>query len=154
MNSKKTVFAIVKVLIVAVILGILGACVIPEFHCVCNSANAVLSNLTTNLQSIRAQLELYKKHHNGAYPANITDGLTKKTDIDGTINTSGAYGPYLRQFPANPYVDDPAKAVKTTGAPGEGWDYDPATGVFRANADAHDECPAGRQYQSQSLAEL
>jgi type II secretory pathway pseudopilin PulG len=150
MNSKKTVFTIVKILIVVVMLGILGACVVPEFRCCGNRSGAVLSNMTTNLQSIRAQLELYKKHHKGAYPTDITAQLTKKTDSDGTINASGAYGPYLYQFPANPYVRDPVQAVKTTGAPGEGWDYDPATGVFRFNADAIE----GHGGQYLSLADL
>jgi len=89
--------------------------------------------MQTNQQSIRAQLELYKKHHNGAYPTDITAQLTKKTDADGTINASGAYGPYLREFPGNCYVEDPVEAVKTTGKFGEGWDYDPATGVFSIN---------------------
>ena len=63
--------------------------------------------------------------------------MTQKTDVDGTISVDGSYGPYMRQFPGNPFVTDPADAVKTTGRPGEGWDYDPATGVFLANDDTH-----------------
>ena len=157
MNSKKTVFTIVKILMVVVMLGVLAVCVVPH-SCGCDSGNARFSNLATNLQSIRTQLELYKIHHGGAYPTDITAQLTSKTDADGTINASGAYGPYMQQFPANPYVIDPAnpyvidpvQAVKTTGAPGEGWDYDPATGVFRFNADAIE----GHGGQYLSLADL
>lgn len=98
-----------------------------------------LSNLTTNLQSIRAQLELYRLHHGGSYPANITDGLTRKTKSDGTVDASGAYGPYMCSFPANAFVDDPVEAVKTSGGPGEGWSYDPETGVFVANTPGHED---------------
>jgi len=102
-----------------------------------HGSDARLSNLTTNLQSIRAQLELYRLHHNGKYPTDIRDQLTGKTDSDGTPNAAGAYGPYLKQFPANPFVRRASKAVKTSGAPGEGWSYDPATGVFLANTRGH-----------------
>ncbi|MDP6634692.1 MAG: hypothetical protein QGG42_07335 [Phycisphaerae bacterium] len=137
MNSKKTVFPIVKVLTVVVILAVVGACVIPQFRCICDMGNARMLNLVSNLQTIRSQLELYREHHNGTYPVDIVQALTRKTDIDGTINPSGYYGPYLRQFPGNPLVVDPVAAVKTTGAPGEGWNYDPATGVFLANEDTH-----------------
>jgi len=144
MNSKKTVFTIVATLIVVVMLGVLAVCVAPQFSCGCGSFGCGCGSddsrpsiLMLDLRSIRTQLELYKIHHNGTYPSNITEGLTKKTDADGTINASGQYGPYLREFPRNRYVADPVEAVKTTGAPGEGWDYDPATGVFLANVGAH-----------------
>lgn len=93
--------------------------------------------LTTNLQSTRAQLELYRLHHNGNYPTDIIVQLTKKTDADGTVNAAGAYGPYMQAFPANSFVADPVEAIKVSGAPGEGWFYDPATGVFRANTLEH-----------------
>jgi len=98
-----------------------------------------LSNLTTNLQSVRAQMELYRLHHNGSYPTNIADGLTKKTKSDGTVDAAGAYGPYMCRFPANPFVEDEAQAVKTSGADGEGWSYDPRSGVFTANSPGHED---------------
>jgi len=102
-------------------------------------AEAKLLTLTANLQSIRAQLELYKIHHNEKYPTHIKIQLTGKTDTDGTVNASGAYGLYLQVFPANPFVDDPVEAVKTGGGPGEGWSYGPATGAFVANTPGHEQ---------------
>ena len=135
MNRSKKGFTLVEILIVVIILGILAAIVVPQFTEA--SSDAKLSNLTTNLQSVRAQLELYRLHHNGSYPANITDGLTKKSDADGTINASGAYGPYMQQFPANPFIDTAADAVKTDGSAGAGWSYTPATGVFIAFSAGH-----------------
>jgi general secretion pathway protein G len=137
MNSKKTKSTIVTILIVVVILGLL-AVFIPQTTT--GPHYSKRSHLTTNLQSIRAQLELYKLHHNGEYPTDITDGLTKKTDSDGTLNASGAYGPYMQHFPANPYAADPARATNTTsvaGAAGDGWFYNPRTGVLRANTTGH-----------------
>jgi len=63
--------------------------------------------------------------------------LTSKTDADGTINKSGAYGPYVRQFPLNPYVDNPAQAAGSGGGDWEGWSYNSSTGVFAANTIGH-----------------
>ena len=137
MNGKKTAFTLVEILIVVLILGILAAIIIPQFT---NAAEELkLSNLMSNLQAIRAQLELYKMHHDEEYPTDIKAQLTSKTDIDGTVDATGAYGPYLHIFPANPFVDDPAKAVKTNGAAGAGWDYNPATGVIIPNTPGHED---------------
>ena len=135
MNHNKTAFTLVEILIVVVILGILAAIVIPQFTSAAEDSK--LSNLMSNLQSIRAQLELYKMHHNETYPTNINTQLTSKTDSDGTINPAGAYGPYLHIFPANPFIDDPVEGVKTSGAAGEGWSYTAATGVVVANTAGH-----------------
>jgi len=135
MNRKQTAFTLVEILIVVIILTILAAIVVPTFTSA--SQDSKLSNLLSNLQSIRAQLELYKMHHNEMYPTNIDTQLTGKTDSDGTINASGAYGPYLHMFPANPFIDDPAEGIKTGGNAGEGWDYDSATGVIIPNTAGH-----------------
>ncbi|MBT3199163.1 MAG: prepilin-type N-terminal cleavage/methylation domain-containing protein [Phycisphaerales bacterium] len=133
MNSSKKGFTLVEILIVVIILGILAAIVVPQFTEA--SSDAKLSNLTTNLQAIRAQLELYRLHHNGVYPADVAVGLTTKTDSDG--NAGGIYGPYMQQFPANPFVDDAAAAVLCDGAVGSGWSYTAATGSFSAATAAH-----------------
>jgi general secretion pathway protein G len=135
MKHKQTAFTLVEILIVVVILGILAAIVIPQFTSAAEDSK--LSNLMSNLQAIRAQLELYKMHHNETYPTSINEQLTSKTDSDGTINASGAYGPYLHIFPINPFVDDPVEAVKTTGGSGEGWSYNSTTGVITANTTGH-----------------
>jgi general secretion pathway protein G len=139
MKSKNTKFKRAKILIKVGMLVILAVYVAPPFSwgCRCDSENAKFENLAFSVLSIRTQLELYKIHHDGAYPTDITAQLTGKTDADGTLNASGAYGPYLHILPSNPYVDDAAQAARTTGSPGEGWDYAPATGAFLANEDAH-----------------
>jgi len=128
-------FTLVEILIVVVILGILAAIIIPQFTSAAEDSK--LSNLTTNLQAVRAQLELYRMHHNKTYPTDVTAQLLGKTDTDGTVNASGIHGPYLYKFPANPFVDDSAEAVKTSGAAGEGWSYTAATGQFVANTAGH-----------------
>ncbi len=133
-SLKEIVVAVTKLIVVLVLLVVFVS--MSSGH-ICGDSR--LSNLTTNLQSIRAQLELYKLHHNGAYPASIISGLTLKTDADGTLNRSGQFGPYLHRFPGNPFVEDEFEAIKTSGAPGTGWFYDPETGEFRANTPGHEE---------------
>jgi len=135
MGQSKTAFTLIEILIVVVILAILAAIVIPQFTSAAEDSK--LSNLLSNLQSIRAQLELYKMHHNETYPTDPIKQLTQKTDSDGTLNASGAYGPYLHVFPSNPFVDDPVEAKKTGGGAGEGWSYNAATGVITPNTAGH-----------------
>ncbi len=56
---------------------------------------------SSDLQTLRGMLELYKIQHDGRYPmmdgmANWT-ALLKATDRDGQVGTRGEYGPYIRQ---------------------------------------------------------
>src|SRR3989339_1007956 len=107
--KKRNGFTLVEILIVVVILGILAAIVIPQFSDASEQAN--LSSLTSNLQTVRSQIQLYKIQHNGALPtaAGFVAQLTGITDITGAtvaIGTSGAVGPYLQSIPKNPYISD------------------------------------------------
>jgi len=131
MNRAVKAFTLVEVLIVVIVLGILAAVVVPQFSSASEDAN--MSALTTNLQTIRAQIELYRLQHNGNYPslANFVAQMTGTTDASG--NTGGTdFGPYLRAIPPNPYNganDVTADAVD----PDKGWYYDENTGEFAAN---------------------
>jgi len=135
MYSSKRAFTLIETLIVVMIMVTLAAIVVPQFTNA--SGESKLSNLKSNLQSIRAQLELYKMHHNETYPTNLVAQMTQKTNTDGTINPAGIHGPYLIMFPANPFVDDTVEAVKTDGNAGEGWDYDSGTGIIIPNTAGH-----------------
>jgi len=132
---KRVAFTLVELLIVVIILGILAAVVIPQFSDA--STDARLSSLTTNLQTIRGQIDLYRLQHNGAYPtlANFTNQMTKKTDADGTVNASGKYGPYLQRIPTNPFTVGGSgnDVTNTAAATNKAWYYDETTGEFRAN---------------------
>jgi general secretion pathway protein G len=152
---KRKGFTLVEILIVVIILGILAAIVIPQFTEA--SSEARVSNLMTNLQTIRSQLLLYKTQHNEVYPAaaagddgdTFADQLTMYTDVDGNTNatpdTDYPYGPYLQSVPTNPLSGDNAVAIVQDGdtafaAPANdgGWWFNTVTGEFRANLkDAH-----------------
>lgn len=127
-------FTLVEILIVVIILGILAAVVIPQFTEASNDARTAA--VDSDLQTVRSQIELWKIQHLDALPGNISgttmqDQLTMKTDQDGTLNASGLFGPYLQQFPTNPYTS--TNTVGAVAAAGQGWIYDNLTGTFSAD---------------------
>lgn len=132
---KRSAFTLVELLIVVIILGILAAVVIPQFSDA--STDARLASLTTNLQTIRGQLDLYKLQHNGTYPllTNFVNAMTKKSDVDGTINATGKFGPYLQRIPNNPFTVGGTGNDVTSGAAAtsKAWYYDETAGTFKAN---------------------
>ena len=91
-----------------------------------------------NLNTMRAQIELYKAQHGGTAPT-LTSGVIVGLTTQTTYN-SKTFGPYLPKMPENPYVgSDQAKAsagtpiVSTDVSGSEGWIYDAATGEVRIN---------------------
>jgi general secretion pathway protein G len=132
---RRSAFTLVELLIVVIILGILAAVVIPQFTD--STADARMSSLATNLQTIRGQIDLYKLQHNGSYPGQTTFAaqMTSKTDADGTVNPTGKYGPYLQRIPTNPFTVGGTgnDVTNTAAAPNKAWYYDATPGTFKAN---------------------
>jgi general secretion pathway protein G len=136
---RKGGFTLVEILIVVIILGILAAIVIPQFTNA--SQDARKNSLTSQLQTIRSQVELYKLQHQDKLPDIITTGwtlLTNKTNAAGTVTSVGSFGPYLQQVPVNS-LNQGTQVVQGTGAAisgnnaSTGWVYDYAsTGKFWA----------------------
>lgn len=111
-------FTLVEILIVVVILGILAAIVIPQFTSASDEAKQ--SALRSNLQTMRAQIELYK---------------IKNVVPDTPPATLAAMVPgYLMAIPVNPYN---SLATEVATAPGaddnSGWSYVAATGEVHAS---------------------
>jgi len=153
---KKTGFTLVEILIVVIILGILAAIVIPQFTEASNDARS--SALTSDLQTVRSQLELFKVQHLELYPWQIPNTttsdavealLTSRTNQAGVPMKAGdtaadfPLGPYLEKFPSNAFVaGDPATSDITLGAADPkgdgktGWYVNTTTGKFFANSDA------------------
>ncbi|MGA2798197.1 MAG: type II secretion system protein [Thermoguttaceae bacterium] len=153
MNAKvhRSAFTLIEVLIVVIIMALLAATIIPQFSS--STSDAKKSALNFNLHTLRSQIEMYKVHHNGAPPkqSSFADQMTKKTNVDGSINAaSGLYGPYFQQpVPANPYNNSNALFKYTaspTGTPpsgsgdtgASGWQYDETDGSFYPNHTGYD----------------
>ena len=103
-------FTLIEILIVVVILGILAAIVIPQFTDAAGEASR--SNLQTQLQTLRSQIELYNVQN----PADAYDALTAVAGFwDPLIQ-----GNYLQTWPKNPLQNN---STSVGGAPlaGVGW---------------------------------
>jgi general secretion pathway protein G len=110
-RTRQSGFTLVEILIVVIILGILAAIVIPQFTNA--SQDARKNSLTSQLQTIRSQLELYKLQHKDQLPLSFqTTGsktwgeMIKQTDADhadytGAAGQTGPFGPYLQADPVN-----------------------------------------------------
>jgi type II secretory pathway pseudopilin PulG len=147
MSSKcrRYAFTVIEVLIVVIIVAVLGATIIPQF--VTSSQDTKTSNLNFKLQSVRAQLEMYKDRHLGAYPpatdsASFAAQMCDKTNPDTPLNAAkGPCGPCLEgDLPVNPFNNSSTVAIISgTTAPtaptgsSDGWQYNPTTGWFYPN---------------------
>lgn len=98
-------FTLVEILIVVIILGILAAIVIPQFTSA--SEDARKNSTLSLLQTIRAQMELYKLQHADKWPTTSGNAVASElawASLTGTTTWSGkTYGPYLQQTPVNPF---------------------------------------------------
>jgi general secretion pathway protein G len=130
-RNRKGGFTLVEILIVVIILGILAAIVIPQFTSA--SQDARKNSLTSQLQTLRSQIELYKLQHLDALPSILVSAtpdwtqFTGKTDKDGNVGTTAAcvFGPYLQADPTNPL--NGSSTVKTVAADVQGGDPSGAT---------------------------
>ena len=142
-NCRRSAFTLIEVLIVVIIMAVLAATIIPQFSS--STTDAKDSALMFNLHTIRSQIEMYKMHHGGSFPALATfaDQMTKPTNSSGaTTGDNLIYGPYFQgEVPANPFNDSNALvAVAAAGvvptavvAGGAGWQYDESTGGYYPN---------------------
>jgi general secretion pathway protein G len=118
-------FTLVEILIVVVILGILAAIVIPQFSQA--STDSKYSSLSSNLQTIRSQISLYKIQHTDNPPnsdATFATQMTTVTNDAGNAPAAGekSYGPYLQvAVPVNPFT---AGNIVGPAAAGSDWFYE------------------------------
>ncbi len=133
-------FTLVELLIVAIILAILAAIVVPQFASTTNDAEE--SALRANLAAVRSALDLYRQQH-GEYPGvsassggactgtagtgaagnvqAVIDQLTRYTNQSGQScsapDAGYVFGPYLKEdaLPDNPVTNSSAVAIVTSG---------------------------------------
>lgn len=96
--------------------------------------NAKNSSLSSQLQTVRSQLELYRMQHRDRRLtlAQICTWsvLTETTNVDGFPGID--FGPYLQRAPVNPFTGGLCVGRAGRGSAAVGWTYNPRTGAIRA----------------------
>ena len=126
-KSRNAGFTLVEILIVVVILGILAAIVVPQFTNA--SQQAIKGALSSQLQTVSSQIELYRVQNAGTLPdADPTDPVGGTGSNGWGILVSGEY---LKSEPMNGYTKTTtvvvAAAVPAFAAGGTGWAYSDGT---------------------------
>ncbi len=119
----------VEVLIMAVILGVAARTTVPRFTRA--STEEKISELIDGLETMRAQLDLYRVQHGDCLPP--TDSFAS---FEAVMTTKeGRYDPHLKKIPVNPF--NKLNTVRFDGEPagtgGAGWRLDTKTGLFQAD---------------------
>ena len=140
-TKQQSGFTLVELLIVAIILAILAAIIIPQFAS--TTIDAQESALRANLSGLRSATNLYRQQHNGVNPgANTAAGgtcsgtagaglagtpealeeqLTRYSNVLGQTcslpETGFTFGPYIQEdaLPANPITGSNVVAIVATG---------------------------------------
>src|SRR3954469_16867428 len=92
-------FTLVEILIVVIILGILAAIVIPRFANA--SKDAKRASLASQLNAIRAQIQLYTIEHGDQRPPNL-NGNNWTDLVNPSVYNGTNRGPYIPNVPLNP----------------------------------------------------
>src|SRR5258705_12438425 len=96
---KNSAFTLIEILIVVIILGILAAIIIPRFANA--SKDAKRAALSSQLSSVRAQIQLYIIEHGDQKPPNLP-GNDWGDLINQSVFQGVNRGPYLPYIPTNP----------------------------------------------------
>lgn len=141
-------FTLVELLIVVMALAILAMIAIPQFSTASKEAreSAVMADIAT----LRRQINLYLAEHNNRGPHLDEDGaldtaglkarLTGKTSTSGQLSSAGVAGPYIREWPENPFATPSVAAAITFGTSispprdgASGWYYNTNSCIVSPN---------------------
>lgn len=146
-RGRRSGFGLTDALIVACITAIVAGMAMPLFGAAQSASQETA--LKTNLQTFRAQIELYKTEHGGrapiVYKASFPQ-LLNATDAEGypgRIGKEHPLGPYFRHgLPVNPLTGKstvvPVEKFPLAEPTGSGgWLYHPATGRIAPDVAGH-----------------
>lgn len=154
-------FSLIEILVMVVILGVLGAIVLPKFS---DASNITRENtLKDDLRYVRTQIIVFKAQHGNTapgYPSGKTTAspteqdyllqMTGYTDEFCNIvkqNSTKKFGPYLKRMPVNPLNGQSTILMVPNGSrmpPGglpdnsTGWIYKPQTLELIPNTPGND----------------
>lgn len=138
-------FSLIELVLVIVIMGIISAIAIPRLSGA--SDRVSYAALAGTLQRYQKAIDIYAAEHEGNCPATETDGsittdgrrlvtrLVSKTDLGGTPDESGLFGPYLQAPPLNPLNNLVTVRIDgaAAGAGTHGWRYDSANKIIESD---------------------
>ncbi|MFC1780988.1 type II secretion system protein [Planctomycetota bacterium] len=131
-------FTLVELTIVAAVLGIMAAIVVPMFQS--HSSQAKKSVAMDNLRVLRSAIELYTARHGGIPPGYENNNPLNTPSSTIFFDQLMVAGDFMRQMPENPFnelsniwmvsnnASFPANPVDDYG-----WVYQPATKTIRLN---------------------
>jgi prepilin-type N-terminal cleavage/methylation domain-containing protein len=154
--AARRAFSLIELVIVVVIIGVISSIAVPRMLSAAETARA--NALKGSLSVLNKAAELYAAEHDGKSPAHDESGtlgdasamikrLVGRTKADGTIDANGAYGPYLREMPLNPYSKLLSVRIDgaASGAGTNGWRFDAASNQFMPDdADGNDLIRTGK----------
>lgn len=138
-------FSLVELVIVVVIIAILAGIAVPRMSS--GAENAAQGAMIGSRDSLQKAVDLYTIEHHGALPhegagtlKTFYFRLLQTSDLDGTLNSSGIYGPYINGIPVNPINGKAAIRLggAAAGADTHGWRYDKASGAIEPDHTAGD----------------
>ncbi|MCU0914762.1 MAG: type II secretion system GspH family protein [Planctomycetes bacterium] len=131
-------FSIAELIIVAAIIGILAAVLMPHLHGHAMEAREAAAR--ENLQLLRAAIELYAARHGGVAPGYPENKPGNAPDAGLFEAQTTAEDRCLLQIPENPFnnvnrvrVIGNEEAFPAAATGGDGWIYQPATKVIRVD---------------------
>jgi len=135
--------ALVELVIIAAILGILAAIVVPQFWDHSKLARQTVAK--DNLRTLRAAIELYAAQHAGVPPGYPDDDPQASPDSSQFVRQLTESGRYLKQMPRNPFNRLTTVRMIPNGQtfPSDptgrfGWVYQPATMTIRLDWPGYD----------------
>ena len=144
-------FSLIELVIVITILGIIAGIALTRMSR--GTEGAASSALAEDLGVLRKAVDLYQGEHDGLYPTDPANQLTKYTDgfgnVSPTQDTAHTLGPYLRSVPSLPVgAARGSLGIGSAGSAGIGWVYDSSSGNISANTTASEVDGSGKPYNT------
>ncbi len=140
----RNAFTIAELLIVACIIGILAALVVPIVQHQATEAEEATSR--DNLRVLRSAIELYAANNGGVSPGYKDNDRANEPTQDDFLDQMIVQERYMRSMPENPFNELKTIKVVLDGqtfpseATGEfGWVYKPSTKVIRLDWQGEDD---------------
>jgi len=133
--AKKS-FSLVELIILAAILGIMAAVVVPFFQSQSTQAKEAVAR--DHLRILRSAVELYTVQHRGIPPGYEGDNPINTPSNTVFLTQMLDSGDYLKKMPVNPFNSKDnirmvgnSESFPESPVEGYGWIYQPATMTIR-----------------------